>query len=180
MNPVKLKEIFNRGGLFAYPTEGVFGLGCDPLNEKAVMRLLKLKQRPIEKGLILLAANWKQLAAYMGKLSDKQCQTLKQSWPGPITWLVPASDKVPAWIRGKHQTVAMRITKHPVAKQLCEKLDSAIVSTSANLADTQPCKDEQSVISNFATQVDIIIPGQTDGLTKPTPIFNLNTEHQLR
>ncbi|MCK4586215.1 MAG: Sua5/YciO/YrdC/YwlC family protein, partial [Gammaproteobacteria bacterium] len=106
-------RIIERGGIIAYPTEAVFGLGCDPINPDAVLRLLTLKRRPIGKGLVLIASNIEQLKPFMAPLDAKQQHTLEASWPGPVTWLVPAKQETPVWLKGHHDTIAVRVTDHP-------------------------------------------------------------------
>ena len=86
-----------KGGVIAYPTEGVWGLGCDPRDEAAVLRLLALKQRAVDKGLILIASDEAQLADFvdMSPLDAATREVVRASWPGPNTWIVPASSTAP-------------------------------------------------------------------------------------
>ncbi len=134
-NPHDVKSYFIQGGVFAYPTEAVYGLGCDPENEDAVMRLLEIKQRPINKGLILIAADFSQVEIYLKALSDNQI-TFKQ--PSETTYIYPAKESAPKWLKGDFNSLAVRITKHPIVQRLCIELDSALVSTSANLTGEEP------------------------------------------
>src|SRR3990167_4516311 len=128
----KVTKVLQQQGVIAYPTEAVYGLGCDPFSELAVKKILKLKKRDINKGLILIASNWKQIENLIQPIPDEKLSQVMQTWPGPVTWLFPASDEVPRWISGAHSTIALRITAHPIAKALCEKWNGPIVSTSAN------------------------------------------------
>ena len=98
-------HIIRAGGVIAYPTETVYGLGCDPFDEDAVRRLLAIKQRPVEKGLILVASDLDQLDGLV-HLDDAQRERLRQAWPAPVTYLLDATERVPAWIRGVHPKVA--------------------------------------------------------------------------
>jgi len=127
-------RMLTAGGVIAYPTEAVYGLGCDPLDAQAVTRLLAIKRRPVEKGLILIASRFDQLGPYVQPLTAAIRQRLDESWPGPNTWLLPADPATPRWIRGDHRTIAVRVTAHPLAAALCEAFGGAIVSTSANPA----------------------------------------------
>lgn len=120
------------GQVIAYPTEGVWGLGCDPGNEQAVQTLLALKKRSPSKGLILVASNIEQLAVWLPPLSREKQEMLSRSWPGPHTWLVPIAGQLPSWICGDHNTLAVRVSAHPVVNALCEAFGGPIVSTSAN------------------------------------------------
>lgn len=160
------------GGLVAYPTEAVYGLGCDPLNGHAVGHLLALKRRPVEKGLILIASEVEQLSQYIDleSLPALRQQEILASWPGPTTWLIPVRTGVPAWLTGKHQTLAVRVTAHPLARALCDAAGFALVSTSANLTDHPPARNALQVRAIFKTQVDCILTGATGRLRKPSEI----------
>jgi len=170
----RLRHILEAGGLIAYPTEAVFGLGCDPHNETAVERLLTVKQRSWSKGLILIAAAFDQLAPFVIPLSDTQRTQVETTWPGPVTWLLPAHPDVPFWLRGEHDTLAVRVTAHPLASAICRAWGGALVSTSANLSGRPPARTALAVRKQFGQQVDYVIPGATGGARKPTEIRSLN------
>lgn len=163
-------SIMQNGGVIAYPTEAVFGLGCDPSNENAVMHLLKLKQRSPEQGLILIAANIEQLQPWIADVSEEQFAQAKQTWPGPFTWVFPAKSCVPHWIKGKHSTIAVRVTAHPIARGLCIQFNGAIVSTSANTHGSAPAKTVEEVKLIFDEQIDCIVSGDLGELKNPTEI----------
>jgi len=168
------------GGIIAYPTEAVFGLGCDPADPLAVSRLLAIKQRSIDKGLILVAANQQQLAPWIEPLSAAHEELLQRSWPGPNTWLVPAADNCPAWLTGKHPTLAVRVSAHPLVRALCNRLNSALVSTSANISKLQPARSVLEVQLRFAALIDYILPGQLGSTAQPTPIKDLQSGRIVR
>ena len=168
------------GGVIAYPTEAVYGLGCDPLNRAAVYRLLELKQRDIDKGLILLADNYERIEAFLQPLLASQQQQLKSSWPGPVTWLIPAQSWVPLWLTGAHKTLAVRITAHPIAAKLCQAADMPIVSTSANIANRRPARTVLQVYRQFGSKLDFILSGHTGDLATPTPIRDLVSGETIR
>jgi L-threonylcarbamoyladenylate synthase len=157
-------------GVIAYPTEAVWGMGCDPFCETAVERLLQLKQRDWRKGVILIAANIEQCAPYLHGLDEKYGQTLRASWPGPNTWLVPNNGAAPDWITGGRDTLALRVTAHPVVAALCKRFGGAIVSTSANPAGKPPARSLLDVRRYFGDQLDAIVPGALGGLQNPTQI----------
>lgn len=136
----RLAAHLKRGGLIAYPTESCYGLGCAPDNRQAVMRLLKLKQRPQRKGLILIAAHFQQVVRYLQPLTLAEQTKLKNNEEQAITYLMPTRPSAPHWLRGNHDTLAVRITAHPFAKQLCHTAGSALVSTSANRTGQRPAK----------------------------------------
>ncbi len=168
------------GGIVAYPTEAVFGLGCDPANPYAVMRLMALKQRRIEKGLILVAASMKQLQPWVAPVPRKLANRLDKCWPGPHTWLLPAADHCPDWLTGGRDTLAVRVSAHPVVQQLCNTAGRAIVSTSANRSGQTPVRSLWKIRLRFATQIDYYLPGALGGLKQPTRIRDLQTGHVIR
>lgn len=129
-----------RGGLIAYPTESCYGLGCDPGNRRAVQRILKLKQRPQRKGLILIAAHYHQVAHYLQPLTLTEQAKLQNDGAQAVTYLMPAHHSTPRWLRGAHDTLAVRLTAHPFAQRLCRSVNSALVSTSANRSGQRPAK----------------------------------------
>lgn len=171
-----------QGDLIAYPTEAVYGLGCDPLNESAVLRLLALKKREIAKGLILIAASVEQALPYIdiSQIPPDRMQQILASWPGPFTWVFPATELVPAWIRGNHATVAMRVTAHPVATALCMEFGRPLVSTSANVAAYPPARSKQEVADMFPDGLACIVEGELGGLEKPTEIRDAKTGELFR
>ena len=166
-----------QGGLIAYPTEAVYGIGCDPYQQSAVFRLLKLKSRPVEKGLILVCSNLQQLNDFIEPLTEQQQQQIKLKQN--TTWLVPASN-APFWLRGQHQTLAIRLSAHPVVKQLCDALDQPLVSTSANPAGKNPAKNNRQTHQYFHSELDIILGSETGTLGKPTEIRDLLTQQVIR
>ncbi len=170
----------HEGGIVAYPTEAVYGLGCDPRNREAVCRLLALKRRPMHKGLILIAAEYAQLLPYIRQPSPSRRLWLEQSWPGPVTWLIPARSGVPRWLRGRHATIAVRVTAHPLAAALCRAFGGAIVSTSANPAGLPPARTPLAVRRYFGDRLDSVIHGKTGSSRNPTEIRDLADGRVLR
>lgn len=182
-NTFKLAQachVLHQGGVIAYPTEAVYGLGCDPLNADAVYRLLEIKQRPVDKGLILVAANLQQLLPYIEQLTAAKEQQLQQSWPGPTTWVVPAKADVPVWIRGRHTSVAMRVSAHPSVQALCELYGGPIISTSANRSGQSPARSALQVRQRFMHQLDFILNEPLGSSDKPTEIRQLANGEILR
>lgn len=171
-----------RGGVIAYPTEGVWGLGCDPRNEDAVMRVLAIKQREVEKGLILIASNEGQLAPFvsMDALGDAQRMAVRASWPGAATWIVPASATAPRWITGKHDGIAVRVSMHAPVVALCNAFDGALVSTSANRAGNDAPTQRRGLDPEVIALLDGVLAGETGGLLQPTPIRDARSGAVLR
>lgn len=173
---VRAADVLRKGGVIAYATESCFGLGCDPTNESAVSRILDLKQRAVEKGLILIGADVEQLSPYVATFPRKA----RVTWPGPYTWLLKAAPSAPAWITGEHARIAVRVTSHPQAAALCHAAGMAIVSTSANRAGERPARTGSEVLRLFGDQLDYVLAGQIGGLEKPTPITDGVTGRIIR
>jgi L-threonylcarbamoyladenylate synthase len=169
-----------QGAVIAYPTEGVWGLGCLPHNEEAVSRILALKRRSREEGLILVAGEIDQVEEYLAGLEASERQTLESSWPGPVTFLVPDAGIAPDWIRGRHDTVALRVSDHPVIRSICGELGGPIVSTSANPAGKKPADSMLRLRQYFPSGIDYIFPGQLGGECGPSEIRVLRTGEVLR
>jgi L-threonylcarbamoyladenylate synthase len=174
--------ILERGGVIAYPTEGVWGLGCDPLDEAAVLRLLALKQRPVDKGLILVAASVAQLDGLVDwqALGAATRDEVLASWPGPHTWIVPATTRVPHWISGAHDSIAVRVSAHPVVAGLCRGYGAALVSTSANVGGMPAPRTRGELSPEIVAGVDAIVAGETSGLAQPTTIRDARDGRQVR
>jgi len=151
MNVQQIAARLMQDEVVAYPTEAVFGLGCNPLSERAVKKLLDLKQRPIEKGLILVAPSLHFLQPFVdfSHLSDEQLARLQEQYEHPITWVVPAKAEVPHFLTGQFNSIAVRLCTHPAVKALCEKTGFALTSTSANLTGQSPCRSADAVRSQF-------------------------------
>jgi L-threonylcarbamoyladenylate synthase len=158
-----------RGGLIAYPTESCYGLGCDPDNRTAVQRLLKLKQRPQRKGLILIAASYRQVARYLQPLNAAEQQRLHEDGSQVVTYLMLAHHSAPRWLRGAHDTLAVRLTAHRQAAQLCRSVDSAQVSTSANRSGQRPARTYAQCRRLFGRKV-WVLPGRVGKRKKPSTI----------
>ena len=167
------------GDVIAYPTEAVFGLGCDPLNFKAVSRLLEIKQRPIEKGLILIASSFSQLRPFVKTLEPDIIQPAFDSWPGPNTWIFPARENTPYWLTGKFSSIAVRVSAHPVVKQLCDTVSMPLVSTSANHSGQQPARSLLECRLR-CPEAGLFINGQVNRLAQPSTIRDLITGKTLR
>lgn len=160
-----------QNGLIAYPTEAVFGLGCNPRNEQAVQRLLALKQRSADKGLLLIAANTAQLSDWASIPADA-LRALNDHWPASTTYLFDAAANVPHWITGVHSKIAVRVTRHPIAAALCQRFGGALVSTSANLSGQQPARNAEQVSQQLGAQLDAIVAGECDPNAKPSTIVD--------
>lgn len=168
------------GGVIAHPTESVWGLACDPHNPQAVERLLRLKNRPLEKGLILVSGDERDFSELLDNLAGAQLQQLHGTWPGPVTWLVPHFGRVPPWISGAHHSVALRCTDHPFTAALTRAFGGAIVSTSANPTGSQPARNKYQVLRYFGGALDFVGGGATGGRRAPSEIRDLINGGVLR
>ena len=167
-------ETFQQGGILAYPTEAVFGLGCDPDNDEAINKLLSIKSRPADKGLILLAGNYSQLLPYIddSKIPQDKRYTVLSRWPDGITQLVAKNVNTSALLTGRFDTIAVRVTSQPDVVALCNASNKPIVSTSANLSGEIPAKTWQEIPHNLIEKIDFIIKGQTLGFDQPSTIID--------
>lgn len=160
------------GGVVAYPTEAVWGLGCDPRDEAAFTRLFALKQRPPSQGVLLIAADFGQVERYidLAAVPDEILQQVRASWPGPHTWIFPRAATVPAWVAGAHAGIALRITAHEPAAALCRAFGGALVSTSANPHGQPPARDAATVAEYFGDALDGVLDAPLGGQSSPTVI----------
>ncbi|PVZ80654.1 L-threonylcarbamoyladenylate synthase type 1 TsaC [Serratia sp. S1B] len=167
--------------VIAYPTEAVFGLGCDPDSEHAVNTLLDLKQRPWEKGLILIAADYTQLTPYIDDnvLSEQQRAIMFASWPGPVTWVIPAKQQTSRLLTGRFDSLAVRVSAHPLVQQLCHQFGKPLVSTSANLSGQPPCRTVIEVMQQFGDAFPVLA-GDVGGRLNPSEIRDALTGKLIR
>jgi len=174
--------VLRRGGVIAYPTEAVWGLGCDPFNEAAVLRLLRIKQRDVGKGLILVAAHEDQFDGLLDweAVPPDRAEAVYDSWPGPNTWIVPARGRVPRWITGGQAGVAARVSAHPVVVALCEAFGGPVTSTSANPAGAPPAYSRDRLDSGLLADLDGVVDGETGGGGAPSTIRDARTGETLR
>lgn len=182
LSPADAARTLHAGGVIAYPTEAVWGLGCDPFDEAAVRRLLALKQREVEKGLILIAADLQQFDGLLDwdALPTDRAEAVYASWPGPHTWIVPATSRVPRWITGMHDGVAARVSAHPDVVALCEAFAGPLVSTSANPAGSPPPRTSDDFDPGLFAQLDGVVEGRTGTLAAPTAIRDARDGRVLR
>ena len=168
------------GGVVAYPTESCFGLGCDPAGPPAIRRILKLKQRKHEKGLILIAADVRQLEPWVDFSASPLLQDILASWPGPYTWILPAKPCANRLLTGIHETLAVRVTAHPVAAGLCRTFGVPLVSTSANLHGKPALKSAWQVQKVFGNRLESIIYERIGGMVAPSEIKHGITGQTIR
>lgn len=173
----KAASVIKSGGIVAYATEYCFGFACDPRNPRALQRLLRLKKRPWQKGLILLAADIDQINKFVLDVPEDA----KKYWPGAVTCLLPARTSVLYQLRGRSSKVAVRITAHKQAAALCLAAGSAIVSTSANRAGQQPVRSYREAVRRLRGLCDYILPGRVGaGQQQASTIIDPHSGEKLR
>ena len=179
MGGANLRTHLRRGGIIAYPTESCYGLGCDPRNPRALEQLIQLKGRDAAKGLLLIADHIKRLQPFMRPLNATDLARMQRAWPGPVTWVVPASAACPPLLTGGRPTIAVRVTAHPDAARLCRSLGIALVSTSANKSGKKPAKTAAECRRIFGAQVQVIA-GRIGPRRRPSTLIDLATGTVLR
>ena len=175
----RLVHALSRGAVIGYPTDTIWAFGCDPLDPEGVARILQLKQRPVDKGLILLSSRLEYCDTFV-ELDQAQRDLIQVPTERPTTWLVTASDACPPWIRGNHATVAIRITDHPLLGYLCARLQSPLVSTSANHAGKSTARSALQLRRQFNDQLDFVVTGFNAGGSRPSEIKSLASGNLLR
>ena len=172
----------SQGGVIAYPTEAVWGLGCDPRQETAVLRLLAIKRRPVDKGVIVVAASVDVLHDWVDfdALEPARKQEVLASWPGPHTWILPVTAQAPRWVTGEHDGLAVRISAHPLVAALCAAWGAPLVSTSANLASEPPARSRQALDPALLASIDGVLDGEVGALAQPTQIRDARSGQILR
>jgi L-threonylcarbamoyladenylate synthase len=171
-------DVLLGGGVIAYPTEGVFGLGCLPDDIDAVERILRIKRRSPRKGLILIAARPGQLDAW---IDPAVSGALPEPDPRrPVTWIVRPAAQVPAIVTGDNPGLAVRITTNPTAAAICDAVGMPIVSTSANIAGRPVARNRFILRRNFGRLVDFVVPGECGPASGPSEIRELDTGRVLR
>jgi len=173
-------ECLKHGGVIAYPTEHCFGLGCDPTHERAVRRILAMKQRPWQQGLIVIADQPGRLRTVIDWHRPELLAPALASWPGPHTWLLPARPQVAPWLRGRHPTVAVRVTAFPLVRELCRDSRMALVSTSANRSGRPPLRRGSAVLAEFGDNIDLILDERVGTAMEPSTITDAVTGITLR
>ncbi|MBK1650346.1 L-threonylcarbamoyladenylate synthase [Rhabdochromatium marinum] len=174
------RDWLRSGAVLAYPTEAVYGLGCDPGNERAITRLLRLKQRTPDKGLILIAADMTQLRPFVQELEPARMAIIQASWPGPNTWLLPVRDHVSPLLSGRFDTLAVRVTAHPLAAALCRTFGGALVSTSANRAAQPPARQAWQLRQRLGCLPDAVLTGACGDRSRPSCIRDGRSGRVLR
>ena len=180
LDTAEATEQLRAGHVIAYPTEAVYGLGCDPANESAVRKLLALKGRQASAGLVLIASEFSQLQSWIADIDDSLINKAMQTWPGPVTWLFPRAAGVPDYVAGDHDTIAVRITAHQPSRVLCAAFGSALVSSSANHTADRPARSVEEVLDYFGQNIKGILAGPLGCAENPSEIRDLKSGNIIR
>lgn len=173
-------DLLQAGGVVCHPTEAVWGLACMPNNPAAVARVCAMKQRDPAKGLLLVADSIERVGPLLETLSASQRERVLSTWPGPVTWVIPDTEFAPAWVRGRFNSVAVRVSDHPLTAALCKVANSCLVSTSANPAGLPPARNQEQAQRYFAAAVHYYMPGRSGGRDKPSAIRDALTGELFR
>lgn len=180
LDTAQAAECLLAGEVIAYPTEAVYGLGCDPTNKHAILKILELKGRQASAGFVLIASRFSQIEPWISPLDPELIERAMQAWPGPMTWLIPRASHVPDYVAGSHPTIALRITAHGPSRELCDALGSALISTSANPSADNPARSAQQVATYFDDRIAGILAGKLGGSDKPSEIRDLISGKVIR
>ena len=172
--------ILRAGGIVAYPTESVYGIGCDPWNRAGVARVFAVKRRPVRKRCILIAADPGQLASLVDVHAPRFLRFASRYWPGPVTLVAPARVGAPAWLVDADGTLAARVTNHPVAGGLCASFRGPLISTSANRSGCPPARDSLRARAAFGAEIDWYVAGRVGELDAPTRIIDIRDGRMIR
>ena len=173
-------EALQAGGVIAYPTEGVWGLGCNPFDYGAVERLMQIKQRSINKGVLLISGQQEHFSPLYEGFDAEELARLHAGWRKFQTWILPNRDFAPSWVTGDHSGIAVRVTKHPLVAALTKRFAGPIVSTSANLAGQAPIGDVAQLKDCLGEQLDYVLPGQLGGQQKASTIVDFVSGNIVR
>jgi L-threonylcarbamoyladenylate synthase len=168
------------GGVLAYPTEAVYGIGCLPAFSQSVDQVRRIKQRHEHQGLILIADRPERFASYIQPLTASQLSRVNRQRSRPTTWLVPARPECPSQLRGHSSHLAIRITRHPVVRRLCVLTGSALVSTSANRHGQPPALSAREAMHRVGHEVDCILQAPLGGVRSVSEIRHLGSGKRFR
>jgi len=173
----KAINILKEGGVIIYPTDTVYGIGCDIFNKEALDRVKQIKSNPDIKLLSFICPNLKDIAKY-ARVSDYAYKTMKRLLPGPYTFILPAAKNVPKKLWSKRKTVGIRIPNHPVALKIVQGLGNPIVSTSTTTRKGDLLIDPLEIRSVFDFQVDLMLA--SDKISgNPSSVIDLSGEEPV-
>lgn len=172
----RVVEALHRGAVIVYPTDTVYGLGCDIFNRKAINRIYQIKQAPAGKPLSFVCSDLKDLARYAKNISNASYRMMKRLLPGPYTFILEASRDVPKFMIGKRRTVGIRVPDNPICLEIVQALGRPVLSTSiAASEDGIAMNDVESIASRFGGAVDVIADGGVI-VSTPSTVVDLTGE----
>ena len=176
LSPLDASKVLKNGGTAIYPTEGIYGLGCDPFNSKSVENIFKAKGRSKNKSFIILGSDIKYFHNIIDStyIMDESLQS--ESF---TTWIVPSNENCPPWLK-RNNMVAIRLTKHETVMLLCDHMNAPIISTSANLSNSQYDGDIKNIEKVFDEKIDCVVKGILGNENKPSTIKNIITKEVIR
>ena len=170
------------GGVIVCPTEGVYGLSAVVTNSAAITRVISMKKRALNKGLIVVAADVAMLEGIVNfsALSADSLRLLHEKWPGHATFIVPTHMQINPLLTGGRNTLAVRVTAFPLLQALCREAGGPLISTSANISGSEPLQTLEELQATFASSVDYILDEPCQGLHKPSTIYDVLSGAILR
>lgn len=181
-NTYALKEavaVLSSGGVIVYPTDTLYGIGANALDDKAVRKIFEIKERPFTKPLLMAVRNirWAKELSYINKKNEK---VLRGVWPGRVTAVLPKKDIVPDILTFGQKTVGMRVPNYLLVDELLKLFGYPIVSTSANISGQEPTNDINEIIDLFSRrlsrQPDLILDAGILPKSEPSAILDLTTD----
>ncbi|MFC1528534.1 L-threonylcarbamoyladenylate synthase [Candidatus Latescibacterota bacterium] len=168
--------VLKNGGIVVYPTETVYGIGCDPLNRAAYERIHRLKKRNDDKQMLLLACSLSQVEQFAGRLADIPSRLAREFWPGPLTMVINTLSEIPEYLYGNSGGVAFRVTSHPVAASLANNSGYPITSTSANISGYPPVSNYEEALKMFGKEAEIVLENSIPFSGTPSTIIDLTSD----
>ena len=154
----KIVEIIRNGGIVAYPTDTVYGIGCDIMNKKAIARVYQIKQRPKSKPFSFICSDLKNIS-YYAKVSNYAYKTMRRLLPGPFTFILEGSRQVPKMMLTKRKTAGIRVPEHAICHEIVSELGNPVISTSATEPDGTIMSHPSLIHDFFGTRLDAVIDG---------------------
>lgn len=169
-------DCLEKGGVIIYPTDTIYGIGCDIFQHKAIERICQIKQvDPAKAQLSFICSDLSDLSKYARQISTPTYRLLKQYLPGPYTFILPASKEVPKILKSKKDTIGLRVPDHPITQAIVAMLGRPILSASLPGEQVEEYTDPDYICEQFEKRVDIIIDGGIGGMT-PSTIVDLTGE----
>ncbi|MDO9067068.1 MAG: L-threonylcarbamoyladenylate synthase [Deltaproteobacteria bacterium] len=172
-------DALNRGEVMAFPTDTVYGLGCRADLPQAVKKIYRLKGRNFSKPLILFIKDHKELTGIVRQVPEYAGKLIDSYWPGPLTMVFPASDRVKKWGLDKNGTIGIRLPKHKALQAILEQLNCPLATTSANVSGAAESCNAGQVMESFKDPVELILDGGELPRCRPSTVLDLSREHPV-